>query len=456
MKKPLLPSAKRVRQQSRSVSCLVGLLLSAVGGPGHAMDLIDAYRAALLNDATYLAARASTESDSEVLPQAQAQLRPSVSYSYARNQVGSTSSSYVSPFNASPKLVYFSDNRSLSFRSPVYHKSLIAGYAQAQSNVQASLFNLKREEQDLSVRVVSAYFDVLLSQEQLQLIQAQKKSAATQLEAAKASFSRGFSPRTDVDEIQARLDGILADEYAAEQQADYARQALRSITNAVPEQLKGLKVSNFYADRSEFANLADWTARALQDSPVVIGMLHKRDAAEQEIEKATSGHVPTVDVVAQLSQSKGENAISPGNEYNNRSVGVQINVPLYSGGYYLSTTRQALASKEKAEQQLEATRRSVSLQVQKEYKNVTSGLTRVNALEQAVRSNEQSVYSNTRSLAAGIRSRLNVLDAEQKLAQAQRDLADARFSYLLAKVKLYSLVGAADESVIAQLNALFQ
>ena len=85
---------------------------------------------------------------------------------------------------------------------------------------------------------------------------------------------------------------------------------------------------------------------------------------------------------------------------------------------------------------------------------MTSGLTRVSALEQAVRSNEQSVYSITRSLEAGIRSRLNLLDAEQKLAQARRDLTEARFNYLIAKVKLYSLVGAADERAIAQINAL--
>ena len=454
MKNHVFSSPVRTRQRSAAVTGVLGLLLAALGGSGHAMDLLDAYRAALANDATYLAARASSAADNEAVPQAQAQLMPSASLSYSRTKVASASESYVSSNNATPNLGYFSDNRTLSLREPVYRKSLIAGFVQAQSNVQASLWNLKREEQDLSVRVVSAYFDVLLSQEQLQLILAQKKSASTQLLSAKASFARGFAPRTDVDELQARLDGILADEDAAEQQAEYALQTLKSVTNEVPEQLKGLKASNFHADRSEFASLADWTARALQESPLVIGMQHKLDAAAQEVEKAAAGHVPTVDVVVQISQSKGENAISPFNNYNNRSVGVQVNVPLFSGGYYVSVTRQALAGKEKAEQQLEATRRSVGLQVQKEYKNVTSGLTRVSALEQAVRSNEQSVYSITRSLEAGIRSRLNLLDAEQKLAQARRDLTEARFNYLIAKVKLYSLVGAADERAIAQINAL--
>lgn len=435
---------------------LLGVLLSVIGSSGFAMDLLDAYRAALVNDATYLAARASNLADNEALPQAEAQLLPSVSASYSRNKVISNSASYVNPIHPTPDMTYFSENRTLSFREPIYRKALVAGLVQAQSNVQASLFNFKREEQDLSVRLVAGYFDVLLSQEQLQLIQAQKASASTQLQSARASYSRGFGTRTDVDEIQARLDVILADEYSAQQQIEYARQALKSMTNEVPERLKGLKASSFDADRSEFVSLAHWNERAMQESPAVIGMLHKLNAAAQDIEKASAGHTPTVDLVVQISQSNSENAVSPGNEYRNRTLGVQVNWPLFSGGYYLSATKQALANKDKLEQQLEATRRSVGLQVQKEYKNVTAGLARVQALEQAVRSNEQSVYSNARSLEAGIRSRLNLLDAEQKLAQAQRDLTEARFNYLVAKVKLHSLVGAANESVISQINALLE
>jgi len=433
---------------------LTGLAMCLPAGSVFAMDLLESYKAALVNDANYLAAQASAQADSEALPQAKAQLMPSMSLSLSRTKLNSVSDSYISPVNPTSHLNYFSDNRSLSVRQPIYRKSLFAGYAQAQSNVQASIANLKREEQDLSLRVVSAYFDALLSKEQLQLIQAQKQSASAQLQYAKASYAKGFSTRTDVDEIQARLDVILADQFAAELQIDYSLQTLKSLTNQPVDQLKGLKDFDFSADQAEFDNLAHWTDRALQENPVVIGMQYKLEAAVQEIEKASAGHMPTVDLVAQMSQSAGENATVPNNAYRNKSLAVQINVPIFSGGYYQSTTRQALASKDKAEQQLEATRQSIGLQTQKEFKNVTSGLMRVKALEQAVRSNEQSVISNAKSLEAGIRSRLNLLDAEQKLAQARRDLTEARFNYLIAKVKIYSLVGAADEVVISKVNAL--
>ncbi len=433
---------------------LAGLALSLQAGSGFAMDLLDSYKAALANDANYLAAQASAQADSEALPQAQSQLMPSLALSYSRTKLNSVSDSYVSPSNPSSHLNYFSDNRALTLRQPIYRKSLVANYAQAQSNVKASMENLKREEQDLSVRVISAYFDVLLSQEQMQLIKVQMQSATVQLLAAKASYSKGVGTRTDVDEVQARLDVILADEYAAKQQIDYALEALKTLTNQPVDHLSGLKIFDFETDRTEFGSLEHWVMRAMQESPVVLGMQHKLDAAIQEVEKASAGHTPTVDLVAQMSQSLGENAISPSNDYRNKSLGVQVNIPLFAGGYYQSTTRQALANKDKAEQQLEATRRSVGLQVQKEHKNVTSGLMRVKALEQAVRSGEQSVYSNNKSLEAGIRSRLNVLEAEQKLAQSRRDLTEARFNYLIAKVKIYSLVGAADEVVISKVNAL--
>ena len=120
---------------------------------------------------------------------------------------------------------------------------------------------------------------------------------------------------------------------------------------------------------------------------------------------------------------------------------MQLNIPIYSGGYVNSTIRQAVAEQTRAEETLEALRRDLGVRVHKEYRGVSEGVMRVRALEQAVRSAEQMMKSTQMSLKAGSRTQLDVLNAQQQYTLALRDLAQARFVYLMSKVKLAALAG---------------
>jgi outer membrane protein/protease secretion system outer membrane protein len=134
-------------------------------------------------------------------------------------------------------------------------------------------------------------------------------------------------------------------------------------------------------------------------------------------------------------------------------VGVQLNIPLFSGGYVNSTIRQALAEQMRAEETLEALRRDLGVRVHKEFRGMTEGVLRVRALEQAVRSAEQMLKSTQMSLKAGTRTQLDVLNAQQQYTLALRDLAQARFVYLMSKVKLAALVGDDAQASVEQVNA---
>jgi outer membrane protein/protease secretion system outer membrane protein len=134
-------------------------------------------------------------------------------------------------------------------------------------------------------------------------------------------------------------------------------------------------------------------------------------------------------------------------------VGVQLNIPLFSGGYVNSTIRQAVAEQTRAEETLEALRRDLGVRVHKEFRGMTEGVLRVRALEQAVRSAEQMMKSTQMSLKAGIRTQLDVLNAQQQYTLALRDLAQARFVYLMSKVKLAALVGDDAQASVEQVNA---
>jgi outer membrane protein/protease secretion system outer membrane protein len=170
------------------------------------------------------------------------------------------------------------------------------------------------------------------------------------------------------------------------------------------------------------------------------------------VKKASAGHLPTVDMFVQKSIINSDSEISINQHYDTSRFGVQVTIPLYSGGYVNSTQRQASANVEQAQQKLDASRRELSLKIRKQFQSVGEGVERIRALEIAKRSAEQAVVSTRKGIAAGTRTSLDVLNALQKSAVVERDLARARYDYALARIRLFSLAESNDIEVISTIN----
>jgi outer membrane protein TolC len=228
---------------------------------------------------------------------------------------------------------------------------------------------------------------------------------------------------------------------------------LQTLVNQPIDSLATLDASKLVLSPPIPNRLEDWTERAEAGSPEIRSLKAQVQAARLEVEKAEAGHYPTLDAIAQVSRNESDTVTSVNTRYTNKSIGLQLNVPLYAGGYVNSTVRQALADQERAEQALEALRRDLGVRVHKEFRGVTEGVLQVRALEQAVRSTEQVTLSNRRSFEAGNRTLNDTLNAEQQMVSAQRDLAQARYVYLISRVRLQALVGAPKSEVIDEINA---
>jgi protease secretion system outer membrane protein len=161
------------------------------------------------------------------------------------------------------------------------------------------------------------------------------------------------------------------------------------------------------------------------------------------VDKATAGHYPTLDLVGQVSKSQSENVTNPFAAYFNRSIGVQLNVPIYSGGYITSVQRQAAAQLQNAQSLLDAGLQEIGLKVQREYRGVTEGVAKLRALEQSVSSAKVALDSTRKSYKAGVRTLLNVLDADQELKSSERNLVQARYNYIMSRIRLAALLGNA-------------
>ena len=444
------PFTARTRLTS---ACLV-LLGMAVVLPAWSLDLRQAYEAAYENDATIRAARAGAQASREKLPQARAQQRPNVSLNASRNHndlTSETQNSQGKPVRSENQ--YYSGNQSLSVRQPLYRPYVSALVRQAQAQVEEADAALERDEQTLVTRVGEAYFDALLAQDQVLLIEAQKTTYTTQLDAARKGLQAGTGTRTDIDEAQARLDMTLAQELEALQHVEFTRRRLESLMGRPVDVLASLDVQRFNPTAPIPGLVEDWVERAEQANPELQSLRAQLDAAGMEVEKAQAGHKPTLDAVAQWSRSSSDTVTSINQRYDNKSIGLQLSVPLYAGGYVSSTVRQAVAAQERAREALEAARRDLGVRVHREFRGMTEGVLRVKALEQAVRSAEQAVLSNQKSFQAGSRTTVDVLNAQQQKTTAQRDLAQARYLYLVSRLRLQALAGYDRQVSVAQVNS---
>ena len=417
------------------------------------LDLKQVYQAALEQDANIRASRAAADSGRERLPQARAGLLPQVSASAGRNNNNlDTTAPNILGNPTTTNDQYFSDNRTLQVRQPLINMQRWLQFQQAKSVVEEVEANLDRDLQNLVVRVAGAYFETLMADEQLDLVLAQKKTYTALVDAAQKGFAAGSGTRTDIDDAKSRLDMATAQELEARQNQDLTRRQLELLVNQPVKQIARLNVSALKLLPPEPANLDEWTRKAEQASPEIKALQARLEAARREVGKAQAGHFPTLDAVAQWSNSGSENITRVNSRYENKTIGLQLNIPIYSGGYVNSTIRQAVAEQTRTEESLEALRRDLGVRVHKEYRGVSEGVMRVRALEQAARSADQMMKSTQMSQKAGSRTQLDVLNAQQQYTLALRDLAQARLVYLLSKVRLSSLVGDDANASVEQVN----
>jgi len=290
----------------------------------------------------------------------------------------------------------------------------------------------------------------------LALVLAQQAVLIKQVDAAGKMLVAGSGTRTDVDDAQSRLDINRAQEIEFRQSVTHYLQQLQMLVGEPVEKLAPLKVEKLDLKVLQPDNLEDWVERAEKNSPQLKSLVARVEVARQEAKKASSGHHPTLDAMAQWSNSKSDSVSSISSRYVNSTVSLQLNIPIYAGGAVNAQIRQAALRQERAEQQLEAGRRDLTMRVRKEFRGMKESIPKIKALELALRSAEQLVVSSRKSYEAGSRTVVDILNAEQQRVTVQRDLAQARYGHLVSKVRLLAYVGDVNLETVTALNSAFE
>jgi outer membrane protein len=434
----------------------IPLLLTALffAMPALAADLLQVYREALANDAQYAAARAAAEAGREKAPQGVAGLLPKIDAT--ANTVWNENKYRL---NSNPRVErdYNSNAYNLVLTQPLFRWQNFVQYGQGKVQVVQAEAVFAQAAQDLILRVAQGYFDVLYAQENLKALSANKAAIAQQLEQAKKSFEVGTVTITDSQEAQSRFDLAVAQEIAAGSDLEVKRYTLRTILGKDSGELSRLK-SQTALTPPQPASMDKWVDAAEKGSFTVQAQQAATEYADKEVERMRAGHYPTLDAVANY--GRNNSALSfVGNdslETNARNIGLQLNIPIFQGGYVNSKVREAVANRSAAEASLESAKRTAVLTAQQSYLGVVNGLAQVRAYEAALLSSMSALESNKLGYEVGVRINIDVLNAEQQVYVTKRDLARARFDTLLAQLKLKAAVGSLGEVDLEQINPLFE
>jgi len=431
---------------------LAGIFLSA---NANSADLLQIYKDALANDAQYASARASQVAGQEKFVQGRAGLLPNVNLGGSDTRSNNTAQADVPVPDQSYKST--TNTWSLSLTQPLFRWANWQQYEQGKLSVMVTDAQFAQARQDLIVRVAQAYFDVLAAQDTLETLRAQKVAISEQLASAKRNFEVGTSTITDTHEAQARYDLATAQEFAAQSDLQVKRSALQQIIGKEAGDLASLK-TGVKLNMPQPATVNEWVTSAEKQNFNVVASEVGVELAKRTIEINRAGHYPTLDLLA----STGRSSIG-GASINNQtgvakvtSVGVQWNIPIFSGFAVDSRVKEAVALAEKARNDLEANRRNAALSARQAFTGVTSGLAQVKAYEAAEISSQSALDSNKLGYQVGVRINIDVLNAQQQLYTTRQTLAKARYDTIMNGLRLKSAAGSLKDDDLNEINALLQ
>lgn len=429
-------------------------LILLVPSLASANELTRIYQLAVENDTQLRAAKGARDAAIQANPRARGALLPQVNGS-AYYEEG-TESVDVTGLPVEENDTEVQDLR-LTLRQALFDAAAWNRWQSAGRQAAAAQATYRIAQQNLTLRVTQAYFDLLGAADSVRFADAEKKAVERQLELAKKRFEVGLSAITDVQEAQARYDLTVAQMIEAEQALSNAQVSLSEITGKADSRIVPLKEEIPLLGPNP-DNVNEWLKTASENSLNVRVARANAEAAAQDVDAARAGHYPTLYLDGRTLVRDSTSA-TPGvgtfeTEYDNTAVGVTLNVPIFAGG---STQAAVNASKGTLEQrmaELEGRKRETERSTKNAYQGVIAGVSRVKAYKQAVLSNTTALEASEVGLEVGARTAVDVLNAQRELYRAQRDYSRSRYDYLLNILRLKQAAGSLGPKDLNEVDAL--
>lgn len=422
---------------------------------GERFRLLDLVDQALEQDPTYQAARAEFRARSEVLPQAKADYLPQVSFSYqysSKYQTVNESETLDPGHHDVPGY-----NLSLNLTQPVYRRANLIAIDQAEVAVEQAKLALLAAEQDLIMRLSTAYLDVLATRDERDLAQAEHNAVVAQLEQAQLRFNSGLLSRADYNESRSLEALTRARLMKAEFKYDDARLGVKEIVGSEVASLHGFN-ADFRAAPPFPERVDRWVGAALDQNLALQAQRLSIAIAQKEVSRRGAEHLPTVDLFVSAGQQVSESTLfsDQRQDVSDVEVGLRLNVPIFSGGRTSSLVREATARLDKTQQEMEREYRKTERIVRSAYSSLVSSTSMLAALREGVLAQEIRLATRLKGFESGIETSVSVLDAYQSYYAARRDFMQSRYEYLKNRLALKQAVGTLARNDVSDLDMMLE
>ncbi len=415
-----------------------------------AVDLMQVYKDALVNDAQFSAARAARLAGAERSIQGRAGLLPGAK---ASASVTKAHSAFDPDVGATTSSNSMSRNLSLTVGQTLFNLATWETYEQSKLSVLVTDVQFAQAQQDLMLRVAQAYFDILAAENTLKTLQDQKVATAEQLASAKRNFEVGTQTITDTHEAQSAFDLVTAQVLAGEGDLEVKRAALRQIIGKDAGNLSRLK-DGVQLSAPVPTQMSEWVSTAEKQNYGVTASQLSLEIAQREIKKSRAGHLPTVDLSATAARRPASLPTGVSGISRPTELTLSVNIPLFSGFSTDSRVRETVALEDKARNDLENARRTAAQSARQAYIGVVSGLAQIKAFEAAEISSQSALDSTKLGYQVGVRINIDVLNAQQKLSNTRQSLAKARYDNIVNGLRLKAAAGTLKESDLQEVNTL--
>ena len=466
----------------------LALALAAVSLPSHGEDLLDAYHQARANDPVLAQADATRLATGEGVPQARALLLPQINASFSLSQTnngqsglgqssfgtgtndylcsgiaaGSGNYNCLGPLTSTGAQGDTGHVRTRSINGTlsqtIFDFSKYANLKAAHSAADAQDATYQAALQDLLVRVTGAYFTVLNDEDQLTFAKANEDAFKRQYDQADQQYKVGLSAITNVYQAKAYYENAKTQTIAAQNTLDNDREALRVITGQPVGDLKKLR-DDLPLQPPAPSDPDAWVKQAVQNNPTLQAQKDNVETAEHNITAARSGHLPTITASVNYGKSNSwyQNPVGyNSNQPASTTIGLTLNVPIFSGGATQSLVRQSIYQRDAATDAMELQRRQVVQNTLNYYRSVLAGISQVESGKASVESGQKALEATRAGFEVGTQTFTDVLLAIQTLTQSESSYSQARHQFILNKLLLRQAAGEADFKDIQDINALLQ
>ena len=340
---------------------------------------------------------------------------------------------YITPSASTGK----TEGYSLSATQPILSFAAWSTIASGNAAAKAATALYLSKTQDLINRAITAYFTVLKDKAQLQYTVAYKRQIYQQLKQAQQQYKVGLIAKTGVYDAQSKYDAQSSQEIANKATLENDLEALRVITGQRYNTLNGIRGSVPLVTPSP-RNINEWVKIAVKQNYGLKAENYTVQAKKSTIATNAGSFIPTISASA----TYGSTQATPGAAHaKGANYGLAVSYNAFNPVTSYAQTKQARYDYLAESATLEQTYRNVVSSTRQAYLGVTSGISKIKADRQAIRSAEKSVEATQAGYKVGTRTMVEILTSLSALNQAKQTYINDQYNYLSSMVALKQAAG---------------